>query len=314
MRIILLDNDTLNLKNVENDLQEFGVVEIYHSTSISQVQKRIMDADIVLTNKVVIDSEAMDVAKSLKMISILATGTNNVDLEYAKTKGIVVNNVTGYSTESVTQHTFTCLFSLLGNIRYQDSYVKNKTYSDSVIFTHLDHPFSEIKGKKFGIIGLGNIGTSVATVAAAFGCDVFYYSSSGLDRSDQYNRLELDEMLRECDIISIHAPLNEKTKGLIGINELNLMKSSAVLINMGRGGIVNEEDLAYALLNGEISGACLDVYEREPISISNALLDSEISDKLILTPHIAWASVEARQKLWEKTLVNIREFLQNEIN
>jgi len=314
VRIVLLDNDTLNLKGVEEGLREFGDVQIYHSTSEDELPSRIKEADIVLTNKVVLDKVAIDGAEKLKMISILATGTNNVDLEYAKKKGIVVENVTDYSTDSVTQHTFTCLFSLLGQVSHQDSYVKSKTYSDSVIFTHLNYPFSEINGKKFGVIGLGNIGSKVATIATAFGCEVFYYSTSGKNNSSLFKRVDLDIMLKECDIVSIHAPLNDDTEGLIGEPELEKMKDNSVLINMGRGGIVNEMDLAESLINGGISGACLDVYENEPISTDNPLLNPEISGKLIMTPHIAWASIEAREKLWEKTLGNIRRFLQNEIN
>ena len=314
MRIVLLDNDTLNLQGIEADLKEFGDVFVYHSTSANQLEERIAEAHVVLTNKVVIDSDAIEKAPVLRMISILATGTNNVDLKYAKSKGIVVNNVSGYSTDSVTQHTFTCLFSLLGKISYQDSYVKSKMYSDSVIFTHLDHPFSEIKGKKFGIIGLGNIGVKVASIAEAFGCDVCYYSTSGKNNSSKYKRVELEEMLQECDIVSIHAPLNDATKGLIASKELLTMKNSAILINMGRGGIVDEHDLADALLKGEIAGACLDVYEKEPLTKENPMLNLEIANRIILTPHIAWASTEARQKLWEKTLGNIRDFIQNGIN
>lgn len=272
---------------------------------------RIADADIVLTNKVIINKEVMDKASSLKMISILATGTNNVDLEYAKTKNIVVQNVTDYSTDSVAQHTFTCLFALLGKIAYQDTYVKSKKYAKSTIFTHLNHPFTEIKGKKFGVIGLGNIGKHVASIAKAFGCEIIYYSTSGNNNFDQYKRVEFDELLSSSDIISIHAPLNDATKNLISLKEIERMKSTAVIINMGRGGIINEFDLASALKKKKIFGACLDVYEQEPMSNCNPLLEPELFDRLILTPHIAWGSIEARQKLWQKTLINVRKFIQN---
>lgn len=312
MKIVLLDNDTLKVEGVKQDLSEFGTVEVYHSTNQEELHDRISDTEIILTNKVVIDQEAISKAPKLKLISILATGMNNVDVDFAAKSGVSVNNVSGYSTNSVAQHTFTCLFALLGQIEYYDNYVKNGQYSQSEMFTHLASFFTEINGKKFGIIGLGNIGKKVAEIATAFGAEVCYFSTSGRNNNNEYSQVGLDKMLNECDIISIHAPLNDDTIDLITKNELVKMKSNAILINMGRGGIVNEVDLARALDDNIISGACLDVFQKEPFSKESSLLKKSISHKLILTPHIAWASVQAREDLWQKTLENIRNFLKNQ--
>jgi glycerate dehydrogenase len=250
----------------------------------------------------------IEYANSLKLICVAATGTNNVDIDAALERGIPVKNVKGYSSQSVAQGTFSLLLHLVNNISYYDIYVKSGSYSKSDIFTHLDKPFYEINGKRFGIIGLGNIGRQVAKIAEAFGAEVVFYSASGQNYHKFYQRLELGDFLRSSDIISIHAPLNQYTANLLNYDRLKRMKKSAILINVGRGGIVNESDLARALDEGMIAGAGIDVFSQEPINVDNPLLQIKNIHMLALTPHVTWASIEARTLLVEKICQNIQEF------
>lgn len=311
MKIVFLDKSTVgNVSNLEL-INEFGEVVCYDDTSADQTIDRSSGADIIITNKVIIDKKVMDANPDIKLICIAATGMNNVDLDYAAEKGIVVKNVSGYSTFSVTQSTFAMLFSLINSIHYYDNYVKSGSYSKSPIFTHHDREFAEIKGKTFGIIGLGVIGQSVAKIADAFGCKVVYYSTSGNNTSQPYPCLKLDELLSKSDIISIHAPLNEKTNNLIDLGRLKTMKSTAVLINAGRGNIVNEEDLAFAIDHEIIAGAALDVFGQEPIQADNPLLKVQNTENLIMVPHIAWASKESREMLIKGIYQNISEFMEH---
>ena len=308
MKIVLLDTDTLGKVDL-SIFEKFGKLEKYNVTCKEDTLGRIKEADIVITNKVVIDKAIMQKCPNLKLICIAATGMNNVDLDFAKEKGIEVKNVAGYSTASVAQATFTLLFSLIGSSAYYDAYVKSGGWSKSPIFTHLQREFFEIKDKTWGIIGLGNIGKSVAGIATAFGAKVVYYSTSGINRNSDYQRKSLDDLLKTSDIISIHAPLNEKTDNLIGKLELSMMQKGAIILNMGRGGIVNEEDLAYAIDNFDIF-AGLDVSKEEPMKLDNPLLHVKNIDNIVFSPHIAWASREAR-----KTLVNmIAENIENFVN
>lgn len=313
MKIVFLDSLTVGTDVDLSIFSSLGEFIKYETTSKNQVNERIHDADIILTNKVLIGKEAMDYAKNLKLICIAATGTNNVDLPYAKEKGIAVTNVAGYSTNSVVQHTFATLFYLLENLKYYDDYVKNGDYAKSPIFTHLNKPFSELQGKTYGIIGLGEIGRTVASVATAFGCNVVYYSTSGKNDNSQYKRVELDELLKESHIVSIHSPLNDATRGLLSYDKLNLMRKDAILINMGRGGIVDEAALAKVLDEDSILGASLDVLTSEPILAENPLLSIKNHNKLLVTPHIAWASLEARQRLLNEMILNIHAFFKGEI-
>jgi glycerate dehydrogenase len=304
MKIVFLD--ALTLGNVDFErFKKFGDVKVYETTGANETLSRVKDADIVVTNKVVIDKEIMDGADNLKFIQIAATGMNNVDLEYAKKKGILVKNVAGYSTHSVLQQTFALVLGLLNRVRYFDEYSRKK-YPESKIFTHIVDWF-EIRGKRWGIIGLGTIGKEVAKVAKAFGAEVVYYSTSGKNNDSEYKRLSLDELLKTSDIVSIHAPLNENTKNLIGFEEIMKMKDGAVLVNLGRGGIVNENDLAKALESKDILVG-LDVFEREPINKDNPLL--KFKEKTLLSPHIAWTSIEARKKLMDGIYKNIEEFVK----
>ncbi len=309
MKIVFLDSSTVgHLKNLER-FRDFGVFVSYEKTAPHERIDRVRDADIIISNKVVIDKAVIDRAKNLKLICIAATGMNNVDLGYAGIKGIKVLNVENYSTYSVTQSTFSILFYVLNHLRYYDDYVRNGDYAKSPIFTHHGRVFYELKDKVFGIIGLGTIGKSVARIAEAFHCRVIYYSTSGKNNDPEYQRVKFDELLTCSDIVSIHAPLNDQTKNLINYEAIKKMKSSAILINVGRGGIINETDLARALDEDLIYGACIDVLNKEPVSADNPLLQIGNRDKLLITPHIAWASEESRTLLMEKVYENIKKFL-----
>ena len=310
MKIVILDAQTLGEDLDLSSLDQFGKIVKYQTTSPEQTQKHIADADIVITNKVVIGAEHMDSAKNLKLVCISATGMNNVDLDYAKEKNIEVKNVAGYSTKSVVQHTFAMALYLIEKMAYYDSVVKSKEWTNSELFTDVSKPFFEISGKKWGLIGLGSIGREVASVATAFGAEVCYYSTSGKNHSQPYTRLNLDEMLSTCDIISIHSPLNDKTNNLIDAEKLKLLKNGAVLLNLGRGSIINEAALAVELDKRDIY-AGLDVLTPEPIALDNPLMSVKNQDRLLITPHIAWSSSEARVKLLEGIVTNIAAHMKN---
>lgn len=309
MNLVFLDSKTIGeIPNLDL-LEQFGEVSYYQTTGYEQTYERVKEADVVITNKVVLDKHILDRASKLKLICVAATGTNNIDKTAAQERGIAVKNVAGYSTNSVAQGTFSLILHLINNITYFDKYVKEGKYSKSDIFTHLGRSFWELSEKRFGIIGLGNIGSKVAKIAEAFGSEVVYYSTSGQNNNQRYIRLELEEFLKTSDIVSIHAPLNDRTANLINYEHLLLMKKTAILINAGRGGIVNEADLAQALNEDLIAGAGIDVFEKEPINTSNPLLHLKNKEKLVLTPHVTWASIEARTLLMEKVRRNIEEFL-----
>jgi len=304
LKIVLLDALTFG----ETDLSGFdsqGEVEVFQTTSPEEVQTRITGCDVIVTNKVVITDTHMQNTPTLKLICVAATGMNNVDLNAAKTRSIEVKNVAGYSTDSVIQHTFSMLFYLMGHSRYYDESVKDGTYSRSPIFTDVSHPFFEIKGKKWGIIGLGSIGRGVADIAKAFGAEIFYYSTSGVNRTEDYQRATLDELLKTCDIITIHAPLNEKTDNLLDYEQLLTCKNGSTVLNLGRGGIINEEAVAKIIDEKDISFG-LDVLTKEPMRENHPLLSVKNRDNLYITPHIAWTSVEAREKLIAMVIENIK--------
>lgn len=306
-KIVILDGKTLGDISIEK-LKEIGEVQYYEATDESQVSERIKDANIILTNKVVLNKNNMKDAKNLEFIAETATGFNNIDIDYAKNHRIGVANVAGYSTNAVVQHTFASALGLLNQVVYYDNYVKSGEYSKSGSFTCLNKPYYEVENKVWGIIGLGTIGSKVGKIAEAFGAKVIYYSTSDKNASSEFKRVSFDELLELSDIISIHAPLNENTRGLINYEVLSKMKSSAILVNMGRGPIVVEKDLARAIEENQIRGAALDVYEIEPVSEENALLSIKNKDKLLLSPHIAWASIEARERLFNEVIENIKAF------
>lgn len=310
IKIVFLDTQTIGDVPNMNLFSALGGFISYPLTLPQDRVKNIGDADVVITNKVIIDREVMDACPNLKLICIAATGINNIDTEYAKAKGIAFKNVVDYSTESVAQLTITMILNLVSKLNYFDNYVKTGAYTQSPMFTHLGRSFFELKGKRAGIIGLGNIGKRVAQLLEAFGMHVAYYSTSGNNTHNKYPREELDQLLRTSDIVSIHAPLNDKTRNLIDLAKLKIMKPTAILINVGRGGIVNEADLVQAINHGFIAGAGVDVFEQEPMSASSPLLQADFPEKFIFTPHIAWASTEARTKLVEKIAENIKQFLK----
>jgi glycerate dehydrogenase len=258
------------------------------------------------------NEHTLEKAKQLKLICITGTGTNIVDFSYTNSRNIKVANVKGYSTKSVVQHTFALLFYIYEKLSYYDQFVKSGDYIRSDIFSHFPVKFHELAGKTWGIIGLGDIGRGVAEVATILGCRVIYYSTSGKNTNPDYEQVDLDTLLTNSDIISIHAPLNPSTKDLIGEAEFAKMKKNTVLLNLGRGPIVNEQALAKALKEDQIASAGLDVLTVEPMSADNPLIEIQDSTKLIITPHIAWATVEARQRVTEEVYKNIVAFQNGE--
>ncbi len=309
MNIVLLDAKTLGDDLDISSLESFGTLTVYQTTSKEETLERIQIADIVITNKVVITANMMEETPRLKLICIAATGMNNVDLDAAKFKGIEVKNVAGYSTKSVVQHTFAMALYLLEKMAYYDAVVKDASWSESGLFTDVSRPFYEISGKKWGIIGLGTIGQEVAKIATAFGAEVSYHSTSGKNLNHAYTHQSLEFILKDCDIISIHAPLNDDTYNLINKNNLPYMKDDAILLNLGRGGIINETDLAFELDRRTLY-AGLDVLEQEPMTLNNRLNEVRHKERLLITPHMAWASIEARKKLLEGIVENIRVFME----
>lgn len=304
MEIVLLDALTLG----DSDLSEFtrlGEFKSYEITDPEQRLKHIADSEIIITNKVVIDAQIINKNPQLKLICIAATGTNNVDLIAAKKANVEVKNVSGYSTESVAQATFAMLFQLLHQQRYYDQYITEKKWCDSPNFTHISRSFTELKNKRWGIIGLGDIGKRVATLASAFACDVCYFSTSGKNNQANYRQVDLHTLLSQCDIITIHAPLNKQTAGLIDASALQLLKPGAIILNLGRGGIIDEMAMAKALDNTDLYHGS-DVLAVEPMLKNHAYFDIKQQQRLVLTPHSAWASCEARTTLIANIVENIK--------
>lgn len=309
MKIVCLDADTLgNDVDLDAVFGKFGEFVSYNMTEANQTVQRLQNADIVLTNKVLITKDVI-AQTNLKLICVTATGVNNIDLEAAKEANIPVKNVAGYSTNSVAQQTFANILALRNSTSYYENYGKNSDgWAKSPIFVNLDRPIFELSGKKFCVVGLGTIGLEIAKIAQAFGCDVCYYSTSGNNLNPNYKKVNFDEALK-CDIISIHAPLNENTKNLFDANALNQLKDGAMLVNSGRGGIIDEEKIAQIIDEREIYFVT-DVLEKEPIRADHPLLKVKNKDRLMITPHIAWASVEARKKLIELSAKNIEDFIK----
>lgn len=312
MKINILERDSLGLDVDMSEIEKLGEVTVYGATTVENAREHIGDADIIIANKLPLNEKTLEHAGNLKFVAQTATGTNNVDFSYTNARGIRVANVPSYSTDSVAQHTFAMLFYLVEKLRYFDDYVKNGTYSKSNCFSCVDMIYPEIAGKTWGIIGMGAIGRKVAQIASSFGCKVICYSASGKTYETPYEQVSFDALLSESDIITVHAPLNEYTRGMMNYEAFSKMKRSAYFINVGRGPIVVEEDLVKALEEELIRAAGLDVLCVEPLPITSPLLKIQDSQKLLITPHTAWATSEARQRCVDEVTENIKAFLRGE--
>lgn len=308
MKIVFLDVKTIGDDIDLSGYDALGEVVKYGFSTPEEIPERIKDADVIILNKAPVNEQTIGDAKNLKLVCVTATGTNNLDKEYLAKRKIAWRNVAGYSTESVAQHTFALLFYLLEKLSYYDAYVKEERYVNDTIFTHFAEHFNQICGKTWGIIGLGNIGRRVADIAKAFGANVIYYSTTGKNTQEGYTRVDFDTLLATSDILSVHAPLTAETENLMDKDAFSKMKPSAIFLNLGRGAIVVEQDLADALNTHQIAAAGLDVLCEEPMSRDNPLLSIKDSRRLFITPHIAWASVEARTNLMNIILEQIKEW------
>jgi glycerate dehydrogenase len=308
MQIVFLDKKTIGEVTNFNLLHKLGNVDVFENTKENEVISRAEGKEVIITNKVVVNREMMEALPDLKLICVAATGTNNIDLEYAKEKGITVKNVVSYSTESVAQSTFAMLLHLLNRLSYYEAYVKSGAYGRGDIFTHHGPAFWELNGKRLGVIGLGNIGRRVARIADGFGMEIVFFSTTGRNNNINYRRFDLDTLLGTSDVVSIHAPLTDTTRDLINYEKIKLMRPCAIILNTGRGGIINETDLTRALNENIIAGACLDVMSSEPIKSNNPLLKVMDRQKILITPHMSWASMESRAMLVEGVARNIEQF------
>ena len=306
MKIVILDALTYGDTPLAG-FESLGDVAVYQTTSADETIERVREAEVIVTNKVVINDTVMESAPNLKLICVAATGMNNIDHDAALRRGITVKNVAGYSTDAVVQHTFSMLFYLMGHSRYYDEYVKSGEWQKEAVFAHIGPSFSELHGKMWGIIGLGEIGRGVANVAKAFGANVCYTSTSGKNENAEYEKTTLSRLIENSDIISIHAPLNSSTENLISHSELLQMKDGAVLLNLGRGGIVDEDALS-VIIDVKPIFVGLDVLVKEPMKTPHPLLAIKHPERLYITPHIAWTSREARERLIATTIQNIKKF------
>lgn len=306
-KIVFLDEYSIAGRGLEKITSQ-GEYIAYENTAKEQVVERLKGATIAITNKVVIDGDAMRQLPDLKLICVAATGMNNVDFETAKELGIEVKNAVGYSTTSVAETTLASALALARNIVYFDEYFHDGRYAKADRAFCYDRFTFELRGKKWGIIGMGNIGREVARLASAFGCEVRYFSTSGVKREEQYPAMELNELLEWSDIVSVHSPLNERTRGLVGRNELQKMKPTSIIINVARGGIIDEAALAEALDNGWVAAAALDVFSVEPLRES-ALYNIKDKYRLLASPHNAWSAAEAIDRLIDCVAENIRVWL-----
>lgn len=309
MRIVMLERGSVGGDVSVDCIKDLGELAVYSNTLEEEVAERVKDAEIIIANKSPLNEMTLKEAKDVKLICELATGYDNVDLEYCKKRGIKAVNVVNYSTAAVAQHTFALCFYILEKLRHYDEYVKSGEYGAQSRFSNFDIPFTELEGKVWGIIGMGNIGRRVASIAEAFGCRVIFYSASGGSTCTDYERVDFETILKESDFLSLHCPLSEKTKNLINLEALQKMKDTAILINVARGPVVNDKDLYTALTEDMIAGAGLDVTGTEPMRDENPLSKIKDSSKLIITPHLAWASIEARNRVVEETYKNIEAFL-----
>ena len=312
MRIVILERNSVGTDVSVDSISKYGEITVYRNTTAEDVAERVKEADIIIANKAPLNETTLKNAQKVKLICEFATGYDNVDLAYCKSRGIKVANVVNYSTDAVAQHTFALCLYILEKLHHYDAYVKSGEYASQDRFSNFDIPYTELAGKTWGIIGMGNIGRKVAEIAKAFGCHVIFYSVTGKSSCTEYEQVNFDTLLRESDVLSLHCPLSDITRNLINLDALKKMKKTAILINVARGPVVNDEDLYTALTENYILGAGLDVTGTEPMKNSNPLSKIKDSNRLIITPHMAWASIEARERCVSETCKNIEAFLKGE--
>lgn len=313
MKIVILERSSVGTDVSVDCIKECGDVVIYDNTvTVEEVKERVKEADIIIANKSPLREETLKEAPNVKLICEFATGYDNCDLEYCRSRGILVANVRDYCTAMVAQHTFTLALALSQKLIHYDKYVKSGQYSAQSRFSNFDLPFYELHGKTWGIVGMGNIGRRVAVIAEAFGCQVIFHSITGKSSCWDYPQVDKDALLRESDFLSLHCPLSDLSRNFIDGEALGKMKKTAFLINVARGGVVDNTALYEALEAGKIAGAGLDVVEKEPLETGNPLSRLQDSSRLIITPHLAWASVEARKRCVEEAYLNIKAFLNGE--
>ncbi len=312
MKIVILERNSVGTDVSVDCIGNYGDVTIYRNTTAEDVAEKVQEAEIIIANKAPLNAETLKNAPDVKLICEFATGFDNVDLNYCKERGIKVANVVNYSTDAVAQHTFALCFYVLEKLRHYDEYVKSGAYAAQDRFSNFDLPFTELAGKTWGIIGMGNIGKKVAEIAKAFGCRVIFHSITGKSSCTDYEMVDLDTLLKESDVLSLHCPLSDLSRDLINLDALKKMKETAILINVARGPVVNDADLCTALNTGYIAAAGLDVTSTEPMKDSNPLSKIMDSNRLIITPHMAWASTEARNRVVSETCKNIEAFLRGE--
>ena len=312
MKIVVLDGYAANPGDLSWDgMKALGECVIYERTAPEQVLERAAGAEVVLTNKVVITAEHIAALPDLKYIGVLATGYNIVDVEAARNRGIVVTNIPAYSTDSVAQMVFAHILNICLQVQHYTEEVRGGRWTSSPDFCFWDTPLMELSGKKLGIVGLGHTGSATARMAIGFGMQVCAYTSkSHFQLIPEIKKMELDELFRECDIVSLHCPLTEQTRGMVNAVRLKTMKPTAILINTGRGPLVDEQDLADALNNGTIYAAGVDVLSQEPPRADNPLLHAR---NCFITPHIAWASGEARQRLMQIAVDNLNGYITGKV-
>ena len=305
MKIVFLDASTMGDCPLDC-IAELGELVCYPSSTPQQARERVADADVAILNKIIVDKDFLDAAPRLRLICEAGTGINNIDTALCSDRGIAVRNVAGYSTDSVAQTAWMHILNLAGRAFHYNPYARDGRYERSGIHVDAGHPFTELAGKTLGIVGMGAIGSKVAKIASAFDMKVIYYSTSGTSHCTAYPSVSLDELLQESDVLTIHAPYNDRTAGLIDYEGLCKMKPGAFIVNTGRGGIVVEADLVRAIDEERIAGAGIDVYVREPLTAAHPYLHCKYPDRLLLSPHIAWYSREARERLAQSMAANIK--------
>ena len=306
MKITVLDRFSMGNDIDFNKLSEYGELEIYEKTSSGELEERVSSSDIIILNKVKITAEILKNSPKLKLICVFATGYDNIDIKAAAAYGVAVCNVPAYSTESVTLYTVATVLALVTHLKEYNRYVRNGEYTESGIPNKLNPPYHELKGMVWGIIGCGNIGSRVADVAKVLGADVIVNKRTP---SEQYRTVDLNTLLKESDIITIHCPLTDATRKMINKNSLNLMRKSVVLVNEARGAVVDESAVAEAVLSGKIGAFGCDVYSEEPFGREHPYNKIKELDNVILTPHSAWAAYESRERCLDIISDNISSFL-----